>query len=327
MNKNARLTSSLYCSLLLTACETPQSTLAPAGASAEQIANLFWWMAGGAAIIWLAVIGLAVYAVHVNPSPHSEKGSRRLIVYGGIAVPVVVLAGLLGYGLSLMPKLMAPGDGLTISVTGEQWWWRVRYQSPDHRQVETANEIRLPVNERAEFKLASADVIHSFWIPSLGGKIDMIPGRENRLVLEPTRTGIFRGMCAEFCGIAHALMAFDVVVMERSAFDQWLKAQTAPAKRPVSDKARIGEQIFINNGCGACHHIAGTQADGVIGPDLTHVGSRLTIGAGTLPTTIEAFEKWTGHTDTVKPGVLMPAYGMLSSDKLSAIATYLMELK
>ena len=149
--------------------------------------------------------------------------------------------------------------------------------------VELANEIRLPVGEPVEFQLESPDVIHSFWIPSLGGKIDMIPGRVNRLALEPTRTGIFRGVCAEYCGTSHALMSFYVVVLEQEDFAAWLAHQHAPAQPPAQPLAARGQELFLANGCGACHTVRGTPADGVVGPDLTHVGSRLSLGAGILP--------------------------------------------
>lgn len=312
----------------LSGCDGLQSTLNAAGTGASQISQLFYWMSGGAAIIWLVVIGSVVYALRINPKEHREKLTRILIIGGGIVFPVIVLAGLLTYGLSMMPKLMAAGDGLKIAVSGEQWWWRVHYYPPNQdTPVISANEIRLPVNQRIEFELTSADVIHSFWIPSIGGKIDMIPGRTNRLVLEPTKTGVFRGACAEYCGTAHALMAFSVVVMEPEAFSAWLVEQAAPAQAPVSDLAQRGQRLFLNNGCGACHRVAGTAANGSIGPDLTHVGSRLSLGAGILPTDLDGMARWISHTNLVKPDVKMPAYPMLDAEQLKAIGSYLLELK
>jgi cytochrome c oxidase subunit 2 len=315
--------------LLLAGCGGPQSALDPAGRGAERIADLFWWMTAGAVIIWLAVIGLAFYAVRARPEAHGRRQMNLLIIGGGAVIPTVVLTGLLAYGLALMPDLLAPAPegSLKIVVIGEQWWWRVRYLPPGGEAVELANEIRLPVGERVEFHLESPDVIHSFWIPALGGKIDMIPGRVNRLTLEPTRTGVFRGACAEYCGTSHALMSFYTAVLEKEDFAGWLEHQAEPAQEPTLPLAAHGQALFLANGCGACHTIRGTPADGVVGPDLTHVGSRLSLGAGILPNDPEAFLRWTAHTEDVKPGVHMPAFGMLPAEDLQSLAVYLYGLK
>jgi cytochrome c oxidase subunit 2 len=189
--------------------------------------------------------------------------------------------------------------------------------------VVSANEIRMPLGERVEFRLASTDVIHSFWIPSLGGKTDMIPGRLNRLVLEATREGRFRGACAEFCGLSHALMEFDVVVMPPEGFRKWLENQASDAPAPSDTVATRGQRLFMQNGCGACHRIAGTPADGRIGPDLTHVGGRHSIAAGTLPVEPDAIAGWISHPSAVKPGALMPPFSMLGAEDLRAIGAYL----
>ena len=311
--------------LLLGGCDGPLSTLTPAGRGAERIADLFWYMAVGAAIVWLVVIGIAIYAIRLRPESHRPRQTTILIIGGGAVLPTVVLSGLLIYGLALMPELLAPASetDLKIAVSGEQWWWRVRYPAAAGEAIELANEIRLPVGERVEFHLESPDVIHSFWIPSLGGKLDMLPGRLNRLTLEPTRTGVFRGVCAEYCGTAHAFMSFDVVVLEKADFDAWLEHQQAPAQPPVQPLAVRGQELFTANGCSACHTIRGTLADGVVGPDLTHVGSRLSLGAGLLRNDPEAFVQWIARTQAVKPGVHMPAFGMLPPADLQALAAYL----
>src|SRR5690606_37438883 len=189
---------------------------------------------------------------------------------------------------------------LRVRVTGEQYWWRVEYQVSGDAPVTLANEVRLPVGEPVEFELLSPDVIHSFWIPALGGKIDMIPGRTNRLRLTPARVGEFRGVCAEFCGTAHAWMAFPVVVMEPVAFDAWLEHQRADAAPTApAENIRRGEALFLGTGCGACHTVRGTPADGVVGPDLTHVGSRLSLGAGVLKNEPEDFVRWIADTDRI----------------------------
>jgi cytochrome c oxidase subunit 2 len=314
--------------LLLAGCGGPQSALEPAGRGAETIARLFWWMAGGTAVIWLAVVGLAFYAFHIQPGPH-EKQTALLIIGGGAVFPTLVLAVLLAFGLAEMPGLLAPAPegSLRIAVTGEQFWWRVRYLPPDRAPVELANEIRLPVGERVQLILDSPDVIHSFWVPSIAGKMDMIPGRVTRLTLEPTKTGTFRGSCAEYCGESHALMSFHVVVQEREDFARWLESQGAPARPPARALAARGRELFLANGCGACHAIRGTPADGVVGPDLTHVGSRVSLGAGILRNEPGGFQRWIASPEHVKPGVLMPAFGMLPPDELRALAAYLEELK
>jgi cytochrome c oxidase subunit 2 len=193
--------------------------------------------------------------------------------------------------------------------------------------VEMANELRLPVGRRMELQLTSPDVIHSFWVPSIAGKMDMIPGRITRLALEPTRTGIFRGACAEYCGASHALMAFLVIVMDPEEFQRWLEAQARPADAPTDALATRGHDLFLAHGCTACHAIRGTPAAGQIGPDLTHVASRLRIGAGTLPNDAGALVRWIGQTDRIKPGVHMPAFRALAADDLMALAAYLGSLR
>jgi cytochrome c oxidase subunit 2 len=181
----------------------------------------------------------------------------------------------------------------------------------------------MPVGERVEFALTSPDVIHAFWIPTLGGKVDMIPGRENRLVLEAEKPGVYRGVCTEFCGASHALMAFSVVVMEKDAFTAWLSQAAAPA----AGAAGRGQDLFHQNGCGACHTVSGTEARGEVGPDLSRFGERATVGAGTLSNTPENVARFISHTDAIKPRVRMPAYSALPQNDLGDIAAYLGSLK
>lgn len=208
-----------------------QSALEPAGREAEQIADLFWWMAAGSVVVWLGVVILTIYAVRTQGGAERQRQAQVLII-GGALAPTIVLAGLLLYGLALLPNLISPASAgsLKITVYGEQWWWRFRYEPRDGQAFEVANEVRLPVGEAVEFRLNSRNVIHSFWIPSLGGKADVIPGRMNRLVLHPTKTGFFRGACAEYCGAAHAQMSFYAIVMPRTEFDLWMTQQAKPAE-------------------------------------------------------------------------------------------------
>lgn len=306
------------------------STLTPAGAEAEAVAHLFWIMVAGAGVVWVAVLGIALYAA-LRPGPRDRRTGRWLILGGGVIVPTIVLGALLVYGLLLMPQLREPAEpeGPYIAVSGEQWWWRVRYvgfgpnDGDDDDAVTLANEIRLPVGARVRLLLDSPDVIHSFWIPSLAGKVDMIPGRTTTLVLEPTRTGVFRGACAEYCGTAHAHMRFVAVVMVQADFEDWLRAQAAPARAPRTAEEQAGQRAFLRNGCGACHAIRGTPARGTVGPDLTHVGSRLELAAGTLPNNAVAFERWISAAHAVKPDVLMPPFAALPEQDLQAMALYL----
>lgn len=185
-------------------------------------------MTAGAVVIWVGVLALALYVARAEPHDARERQAKQLII-AGAAIPTVVLAALLAYGLTLLPRALAsaPPNTLRVWVHGEQWWWRIRYQPADAPAFVLANEIRLPVGRPVEFLLESDNVIHSFWVPSLGGKMDLIPGRTNRLLLRPTRVGTFAGMCAEFCGRAHASMRLTVIVLPVDEFDRWAEAQAA----------------------------------------------------------------------------------------------------
>jgi cytochrome c oxidase subunit II len=298
----------------------PPSALDPAGRGAEQIADVFWWMSGAAVVIWLAFVALTVYAVHAPRERATPRATWLLIVGGGVIFPTTVLAALLVYGLAALPEHLAaaPPGSLRVHVSGEQFWWRMRYQQEDGTSVDVANELHLPVGEPVQLELDSPDVIHSFWIPALAGKVDMIPGRHTRLKLEPTRTGTFRGVCAEYCGASHAFMSFPVVVEDKAHFAAWLAGQAAPARVPDTPLTRQGLDVFTASGCGACHSIRGTTADGVVGPDLTHVGARL--GVADL-------HRWIAHPAELKPGATMPAFGMLPENELRALAAYLGQLE
>ena len=211
-----------------------------------------------------------------------------------------------------------------VRIVGEQYWWRVQFMpSGDRPGFETANEFRLPAGASVELILDSADVIHSFWVPPLAGKVDMIPGRTNRLLVEPTRPGLYRGQCAEFCGLSHAYMSLLVEISNDAEFDAWRKHQTAVAAAPADRQARRGQQLFLAAGCGGCHTIRGTAATGTIGPDLTHFASRGTLGAVRLPNEPDHVARWIADTDDVKSGTAMPAFGFLAEADLDALVAYL----
>lgn len=309
---------------LLSACNTHQSTLAPFGADAADIRHLFLIMLVGAIVI---AVGVALLMRHAVRAPEGElthaKGMRLVLWLGGI-VPTVVLLGLLVYSLPYMkPRPVGPAD-LVVAVDGEQFWWRVLYRSPGAAPVESANEVRIPVGRTVAFHLTATDVVHSFWIPGLGGKMDMIPGRTNTLVVRADRAGRYRGQCAEFCGLSHALMAFDVIAMPPAAFDAWLAERRRPAVVGASSK---GAALFAASGCNACHTIRGTGADGRIGPDLTHFGARRTLAAGILPMTTANVAGFIRHPEATKPGVRMPAFPQLTEAEATAIARYLQGLQ
>ena len=310
-------------------CSGVQSALDPAGEEASQIAQLFRIMTIAGSLIWLAVVGLLLYAMRKQRPPLGEKRAGRLVIWGGAALPSLLLFLLLAYALWIMPGLRPfaraqTSSGLRIEVTGEQFWWRVAYRpAVGAAAILSANEIRLPVGERVEFRLDSTDVIHSFWIPALGGKMDMIPGRSNRLSLLATKPGTYRGPCAEYCGTSHALMAFTAVAMQPQEFRQWL-AERSVASPGVS---LPGAELFLRHGCGACHRVAGTEADGQVGPDLSHIGSRVTLAAGIMANDEAALRDFIANPHVIKPGSKMPGFSMLPEPDIAAIAAWLKGLE
>ncbi len=299
--------------------------LRSAGRDAAEIADLFWVMTAGGAVIWLAVTAIALHASRARGSRWSERDGLRLILIGGCVVPALVLAALLAYGMPALARQRAlvADPAVRVTIVGEQWWWRVRYDAPGGVSVELANEIRLPRDRVTEVTLTSTNVIHAFWIPALAGKVDLIPGRITRLTLEPTIAGTYRGWCAEYCGASHARMALVAEVMTPDAFDRWLTEQAQSAVAV----AGAGAEAFFTNGCAACHAIRGTPAVATIGPDLTHVGSRRSIAAGTLPNDVESLMRFVAHPDRIKPGALMPPFAALPDEEQRRIAEYLRTLQ
>lgn len=327
-----RIAALLSAVLLQSGCTGAQSTFNAAGTEASSVLALFWVMLGGATLIWVLVVGFSVYVTKTNPEAHSEKAGVRLIIWGGCVFPVVVLSALLYFGLAMMPEFRREADGPRIAVSGERFWWRITYdvegtpgvvKSLPKEGVESANELWLPVGRRSEILLGSPDVIHSFWVPSIAGKTDAIPGRVNRLVLEPTREGVYNGVCAEFCGEAHAQMGFRVVVVSQEAYAARVQAESSPAT--LLDHP--GRALFTANGCDACHTVRGTEAIGRVGPDLTHLAARQTLAAGLLPMTPDNIARFIASTNHVKPGVEMPSYQALAEDDVASIADWLGRLK
>lgn len=316
--------------LALSACEGPQSAFRAGGTEADAVLTLWWIMAGGALVIYVLVLGCAVYAMRVTPDRQPGFPGIPFIIGGGVALPVVVLASLLSYSFVLGRDLTRPAgpDGLRIEVVGKQWWWEVRYLSPNGGPpVVAANELRLPVGERVELLLEATDVIHSFWLPSLAGKRDMIPGRTNRLVLEASAPGVYRGQCAEYCGGPHALMAFYAIAEPPAEFAAWLEREAAPAATPADPFLAQGRDLFLNSGCGTCHTVRGTPADGTLGPDLTHLGARLSLGAGILPNNVGTIAGWIADAQHLKPQNRMPSFNTFTGAQLRALAAWLASLQ
>jgi cytochrome c oxidase subunit 2 len=306
-----------------------QSTLVPHGPQAEVLADLSWFLFITGGIIFVGVMALTAWAIL---APRERRGwmTRRGFIVGlGIVFPVVALTALLVYGLVLSRALVTGGPpALRVEVVGEQFWWRVHYLDGDGAtRLVAANEIRVPVGRPIEFVLKTRDVIHSFWVPSLAGKLDMIPGHTNTYRFAAERPGVYRGQCAEYCGAQHALMAFYVVAMTEQDFETWYAREAAPAAEPTTPFLARGKELFLSTGCGACHVVRGTPADGRLGPDLTHIGSRLSIAAGTFPNNQGTLAGWIASAQHLKPGNLMPSFGNLQGEELRAIAAYMESLK
>lgn len=249
----------------------------------------------------------------------------KFILGLGVFMPVVVVSGILVYSLSVSYSLKAKAENqegaYKIIVTGHQWWWEVVY--PDFG-ITTANELHIPAGKNVEIELRSNDVIHSFWVPSLHGKLDALPDHSNTLVVRADRPGVFRGQCAEFCGRQHALMGFHVVSLEERDFEEWVKTKQSPVATREPELLR-GREIFFKAACDNCHSIQGTEADGKIGPDLTHIGTRLSLGAATIPNGHQELADWISDPQKAKPGNLMPPTPLSRKD-LEALQKYLSSL-
>lgn len=309
--------------------ERLQSVLDPASGAAELIHELGLVLYTGAAMILVLVLALALYGAFSRPRDISAK---TWVIGGGVIFPTVVLTALLIYEIVIGNALSAGAPRpAEIEVTGKLWWWEVRYgngnASGAGSQAVLANELYIPVGRPVEIALRTDNVIHSFWVPALAGKVDMIPGRTNRLVLEARVSGVYRGQCAEYCGMQHAWMAFYVVAVPEEAYGRWLANQAAPARETTDQFLLRGRDAFLREGCGACHTVRGTRANGVLGPDLTHVGGRLSLAAGRLDNHKGTLAGWIADSQGIKPGNLMPSTNTLSGEDLRAVAAYLESLK
>lgn len=322
--------------LLLAGCEPLPRVLAPHAPEARAIADVFWIFTAVGAAIWLAVVlalGLAL-ARRRGPrpdpmaqDPRAERTYGQVVVLC-VALTLIVILSLTGLSFATQKTIFAdPDAGLTLKLTGHQWWWEATYDDPlPARSFTTANEIHLPLGVPVRLRLASEDVIHSFWVPELAGKMDLIPGRENELRFTPERAGRYRGQCAEFCGGQHAHMRLLVVVEPQAAFEAWREAQTAPAAPAGDSERQRGEAVFLSNACVMCHTVRGTPAGGRFGPDLTHLASRQDLAAGTLPQTRGSIAAWIVDPQAVKPGANMPVVPLRPED-VDPLAAWLAGLR
>jgi cytochrome c oxidase subunit 2 len=333
-----------------------QHALVPAGPQAARIAELYWFYGSVMAVVCILVWAFVLVALFrrrvrldAPPSPQLDEDELRDAdpaqpvrelsaaheqvrlrwVIGATGVTVVTLFVLLYQSIAAGSLLgdEAPQGALRIEVTGHRWWWGVRYLDDDPSKiVVTANEIHIPVKRPVQLVLASSDVIHSFWVPNVHGKRDLVPGRTTTLVLQVDRPGVYRGQCAEFCGHAHAQMALLLVVEPAERFEAWRSAQRAPAPTPTTAEQQRGQEVFMQGPCMLCHAISGTAAQASLGPDLSHVASRRTLAAGMLPNNRGNLAGWIVNAQHLKPATPMPNISLESAD-LHALIAYLESLE
>ena len=317
-----------------------QDSLNSAGPNAASLERLWWlmfWICAAVFVLVMIALALAIKngtrKSDLNPvlkvSPQTEKRQRNAVLSAVFATVVILFVFLIysfSTGRSLTADLSQKG-GLSIDVTAYQWWWDVRYNDVDASNIfTTANEIHIPVGVPVLFNLRANDVIHSFWVPNLAGKKDLIPGKISTIWLQADKPGVYRGQCAEYCGLQHARMALWIVAEPQEQFNAWRQNQTQGAIPPATDSQRRGQQVFLSSTCVMCHAVNGTPAGSNIGPNLTHVGSRNTIAAATLANTREHLLRWVADSQQFKPGNKMPANN-LSDQDLNAVVDYLQSLK
>ncbi len=321
--------------LFLSGCSGWQTPLDPHSAAASHLAGLFWFFTVVCAAVWLAVVLALLYTLRrrdTSTLPDEDtlrqKQRKTLVVSALVGGTVLILAIFtLTSFYTTRSFAWADQNALRIKITGQQWWWQVEYQAHDPSQeIYTANEIHIPVGRPVTFELDAGDVIHSFWVPDLMGKQDLIPGRRNYLTPTADKAGTYRGQCAEFCGLQHAHMAFLVIADPPDVFERWRKAQIQSAAAPKNGMQARGLRLFLDGPCAACHTVNGTGSGGQTAPDLTHFASRSSIAAGTLANTAENLDRWLADPQTVKPGNNMPQVPLSKVDR-AALVAYLLELK
>lgn len=330
--------AAILLSMFIAACVgQQQGVMHPGGPAAAKIATLNWFVL----ILFLIVTGVMwvlIVLVATRPkgtfdehAPVDAGGGQGWVLIGGFLIPAAILAVVFVTGLKAMSSFPVH-DGMQmpaeIRITGHQWWWDVRYiEGQIDQRVTTANEIHIPTGRAVDVDLASSDVIHSFWVPELHGKVDLIPSMTNRIRIEADRPGTYRGQCAEYCGAQHAHMMLLVIAEPPDKFQQWLTDQRKPAVAPETDQQKLGQQLFESRPCLLCHTIRGTLANGTVGPDLTHIGSRKRIAANMLENNTANMAAWVTHARALKPGVVMPNVTQFDGDELRAIVAYLQNLQ
>jgi cytochrome c oxidase subunit 2 len=324
-------------------CGHPFSMMAPEGPAASNLANVGWWIFISftviAAIMWALILWISVRrrGKLEEHAPVDVGGGQGWIWIGGFAIPFVILAATFVIGLESMAAFPLGGrhqgpdhemPPAAIRITGHQWWWQIDYVgSSPTEHMRTANEIHIPVGRPVDIDLTSSDVIHSFFVPALHGKVDLIPGQMNRIRIEASQAGVFRGRCAEYCGAQHAHMELLVVADAPAAYEAWLAQQSANAQPPTTEQAEHGQELFQTRACVLCHTIRGTLAQGRVGPDLTHIASRLGLAANTVPNTTGNLEAWVTHAQSLKPEAVMPDVTEFRGQELRDLTAYLEQLR
>jgi cytochrome c oxidase subunit 2 len=326
--------------VFLSSCGGIQNSINPAGPHAQNLSRLWWLMFYVCSAVYVLVMIAFFIALRrgsqksdlnpvLNPHPDQER-RKRTAVLSAVTVTVIILFVFLLYSFSSGRSLtadLAHKNGLSIEVTAHQWWWEVRYNDVDASNIfTTANEIHIPVGVPVTFTLHAADVIHSFWVPNLGGKKDLIPGKVSTVWLQADKPGVYRGQCAEYCGLQHARMALWVVADPQDQFNAWRQNETQTSVPPATESQQRGQQVFLSSTCVMCHAINGTPAGSNFGPNLTHVGSRNTLAAATLSNTREHLAHWIKDSQSFKPGSKMPQNN-LSDQDLQAVVDYLQSLR
>jgi cytochrome c oxidase subunit 2 len=308
----------------------PSSIFDASSPQAKKIAGLDYGFIIAALAVLILVVGLTLFITikyrskKGDSEPKQTAGNRKLEVMM-VGFPLILVIGFFFWSLNIMSAIL-PDRGKhqpDVIITGHQWWWQATYPGTT---INTANEIHLPVGKKILMQLEAADVIHDWWVPSLGGKMDMIPGMHNYLWVTIDKPGIYEGACSEFCGQQHAWMRIRVVAQTPADYEIWLKAHASNSLKPTDSLAKLGSALFMNASCGSCHNIRGTSANGMQGPDLTHFGSRQTMLTGMMDNTPENINKWLTDPQKVKPGAHMPRF-IFGPDSIRAITAYLKRLQ
>jgi cytochrome c oxidase subunit II len=325
--------------VLLTGCELPQSTFAAHGPAAERLAHLSWFITILFLVVTVIMWVLIAWAAKrrrgtlTEHAPVNIGGGQKWIAIGGLAVPLSILTIIFVLGLNLLAEFPIHGPHHhamkpDILIIGHQWWWEVHYLSGTaDQEFTTANEIHISVNRPVNIQLEAYDVMHSFWIPALHGKVDLIPGHTNFVRIQASEPGSYAGQCAEYCGAEHARMRLLVVAQEADEYAAWLNGQRKPASEPASPDAIAGEQTFVDGPCMMCHQIRGTAAGGRVAPDLTHFASRQYIAANSYPNNNAYLEAWITHAQSLKPEAEMPDLTQFTGEQLRDLVAYLRQLK